>query len=59
MKKKNRKLVLRSETIRTLEGKELAHALGGGDSPNAAAGGTDRTETGINCVAQAAVVVPK
>lgn len=58
MKKKNRKLGLHSETIRTLEGEELAHALGGGDSP-AAAGGTDRTETGINCVAQAAVVVPK
>lgn len=58
MKKNTRRLVLRRETVRTLDRIELAHALGGGDSPDAAAG-TDRTQTGINCPAQNAVVVPK
>lgn len=60
MKKKNRKLVLHSETVRTLRALdriELAHAVGGGDSPNAA--GNDPTQSGINCVAQAVVIVPK
>lgn len=55
MRKKPRKLVLRSETIRTLDRIELARAMGGGDSPNVA--GT--TQSGIDCVAQAAVVATK
>lgn len=55
MKKNTRKLVLRREAVRTLDRIELTHALGGGDSPDVAAG-TDRTQSGINCVAQAAAV---
>jgi hypothetical protein len=57
MKKITRKLVVCSETVRTLDNVDLVRARGGGDPANAA--GTDRTDSGINCVAQAAVVVPK
>jgi hypothetical protein len=49
MKKNNRKLVLQSETVRTLDRTDLARAMGGAD-------GNDPTHTGINCVAQAAAV---
>jgi hypothetical protein len=48
MKKKNRKLVLHSETVRTLRALdriELAHAVGGADSPNAAE--NDPTQSAI------------
>jgi hypothetical protein len=55
MRKNPRKLVLHSETIRTLDRIELARAMGGGDSPNVA--GT--TQSGIDCPAPAAVVVSK
>jgi hypothetical protein len=53
MKKLPRKLVIRSETIRTLNNIDLMRARGGGDL--AEAGGTNRTQSGINCPAQ---VVP-
>jgi hypothetical protein len=56
MKKISRKLVVRSETVRTLDNIDLMHARGGDDPANAA--GTNRTESGINCIAQA-VPVPK
>lgn len=55
MKKVNRKLGLHSEIIRTLDNTDLKRARGGDD----AARPTDGTQSGINCVAQAAVVVPK
>ena len=55
MRKNPRKLVLHSETIRTLDRIELARAMGGGDSPNVA--GT--TQSGIDCPAPAAVAVSK
>ena len=55
MRKNPRKLVLHSETVRTLDRIELARAMDGGDSPNVA--GT--TQSGIDCVAQAAVVATK
>lgn len=57
MKKIMRKLVVRSETVRTLDNIDLKHARGGDAPANAA--GTNRTESGINCVAQDAVPVPK
>jgi hypothetical protein len=57
MKKITRKLVIRSETVRTLDNIDLKRARGGDDPANAA--GTNRTETGINCVAQNAAPVPK
>lgn len=55
MRKNTRKLVLHSETVRTLDRIELARAKGGSESPNVA--GT--TQSGINCPAQAALPVPK
>lgn len=57
MKKITRKLMVRSETVRTLDNIDLMRARGGGDPAGAA--GTDRTQSGINCVAQDAVPVPK
>jgi hypothetical protein len=57
MKKITRKLVVRSETVRTLDNTDLLRARGGGDPAPAA--GTNRTESGMDCVVQAAVVVPK
>jgi hypothetical protein len=50
MKKTPRKLVIRSETIRTLNNIDLVRARGGGD---------DRTQSGINCPAQDALPMPK
>jgi len=50
MKKIRRKLIIRSETIRTLNNIDLMRARGGGD---------DGTQSGINCVAQAAPPMPK
>ena len=52
MKKSNRKLVVRSETVRALDNIDLMRARGGDDL----AGGpkTNGTESGINCPAQAA-----
>ena len=57
MKKVTRKLMVRSETVRTLDNIDLMRARGGDDL----AGGpkTGGTDSGINCPAQAAVVVPK
>jgi hypothetical protein len=55
MKQTPRKLVIRSETLRTLDNIDLLRARGGGDL----ADGMDRTQSGINCVAQAAVPVPR
>lgn len=52
MKKNTRKLVLHRETVRTLDKIDLARAMGGGN-------GNDPTQSGINCPAQDAVVVPK
>lgn len=52
MRKNTRKLGLHSETVRTLDRIDLARAMGGGN-------GNDPTQSGINCVAQAAVAVPK
>lgn len=57
MKKITRKLVVRSETVRTLDNIDLTHAKGGGNPADAA--GTNRTQSGMDCPAQAAVVVPK
>ncbi len=57
MKKITRKLVVHSETIRALDSIDLTRARGGGDSPDA--GGTDRTQSGINCPVQAAAILPK
>jgi len=57
MKKVPRKLVVRSETIKTLVNIDLMCARGGGDPADAA--GADRTQSGINCPAQSAVPVPK
>jgi len=57
MKKITRKLVVRSETVRTLDSIDLMRARGGGDPADAA--GTNRTESGMDCIAQAAVPVPK
>jgi hypothetical protein len=60
MKKINRKLIVHSEIVRvlrTLDNIDLARARGGVDSPDAA--GTDRTQSGINCPAQANILVPK
>jgi hypothetical protein len=57
MKKINRKLAVRSETVRTLDNIDLMRARGGDDPANAT--GTNRTESGINCIAQGAVPVPK
>jgi hypothetical protein len=51
MKKATRKLVVRRETVRTLDNIDLMRARGGGDPTNAA--GTDRTDSGINCPAPA------
>lgn len=59
MKKTTRKLVVRAETLRVLRALDkidLARAMGGGD---AAAADTTNTQSGINCPAQAAAVVPK
>ena len=56
MKKSTRKLVVRSETIRTLDNIDLTRARGGGGLA-ANASGNDPTDSGINCVAQAAVPV--
>jgi hypothetical protein len=50
MKKTSRKLVIRSETIRALNNIDLMRVRGGGD---------DGTQSGINCVAQAAPPMPK
>ena len=58
MKKVTRKLMVRSETVRTLDNIDLMRARGGGDLA-ANASGNDPTQSGINCVAQAAVPVPK
>ena len=55
MKKTTRKLVLRNETVRTLDNTDLMRPRGGGDPADPAA----RTESGITCPAQAAVPVPK
>lgn len=52
MKKDNRKLVLHSETVRTLDRIDLARAMGRGN-------GNDPTQSGINCVVQAVVVPTK
>jgi hypothetical protein len=52
MKKNTRKLVVRSETVRTLDNIDLMRARGGDDPANAA--GTDTTQSGINCPAPAA-----
>jgi hypothetical protein len=55
MKKNTRKLVLRGESIRalgTLDNIHLGQVVGGGDAADAA--GTDRTQSGIDCPAQAA-----
>lgn len=57
MKKISCKLVFRSETIRALDNIDLMRARGGGDPIEA--GGTNRTQSGINCVAQDAVPMPK
>jgi hypothetical protein len=57
MKKVARKLMVRSETVRTLDNIDLTRARGGGDPADAA--GTDRTQSGINCPAQAAVPAPR
>lgn len=57
MKKITRKLVVRSETVRTLDNIDLIRARGGSDPANAA--GTDRTQSGMDCPAQAAVPVLK
>jgi hypothetical protein len=57
MKKITRKLIVRSETVRTLDNIDLMRAKGGGDSADVA--GTDRTQSGITCPAQAAVPVSK
>jgi hypothetical protein len=57
MKKIPRKLVFRSETLRTLDNIDLVRARGGGDSADADL--MDRTQSGINCVAQPAVPTPK
>jgi hypothetical protein len=55
MKKITRKLVVRSETVRTLDNIDLVRAKGG----SAPAVGGDRTQSGMDCIAQAAVAVPK
>lgn len=57
MKKITRKLEVRSETVRTLDNIDLMRARGGSDPANAAT--KDRTQSGMDCPAQAAVVVPK
>ena len=57
MKKITRKLVVRSETVRTLDNVDLRRARGGDELANA--GKTNGTESGINCIAQAAVPVLK
>jgi hypothetical protein len=57
MKKITRKLVVRSETVRTLANIDLTRARGG-DAP-APGAKTNGTESGINCVAQNAAPVPK
>jgi hypothetical protein len=58
MKKIARKLMVCSETVRTLDNIDLRRAMGGSDPANA--GGTNRTESGINCPAPvAAAVGPK
>lgn len=57
MKKNTRKLVVRRETVRTLDNIDLMRARGGDDPANA--GGTNGTQSGITCPAQAAVPVPK
>jgi hypothetical protein len=49
VKKINRKLIVCSETVRTLDNIDLRRAMGGSDPANAA--GTDRTQSGINCPA--------
>lgn len=59
MRKATRKLAVRAETLRVLQALDkidLARAMGRGD---AAAAETTNTQSGINCPAQATVVVPK
>jgi hypothetical protein len=51
MKKVTRKLVVRSETVRTLDNIDLTRARGGVDPANAS--GNDPTQSGINCPAPA------
>jgi hypothetical protein len=55
MKKITRKLVVRRETVRTLDNIDLMRARGGDDP----AAKTNGTESGINCPAQAAALLPK
>lgn len=57
MKKITRKLVVRSETVRMLDNINLKRARGGDDPALGAK--TNGTESGINCIAQDAVPVPK
>ena len=57
MKKIPRKLVFRSETLRTLDNIDLVRARGGGDSAEVDV--MDPTQSGINCRAQAIVPVPR
>lgn len=59
MKKITRKLMVRGETLRVLRALDkidLARAIGGEDD---AAAETTHTQSGFNCPAQAAVIVPK
>ena len=57
MKKIPRKLVIRIETVRMLDNIALVRARGGGDSVEAA--GTNRTQSGIVCPAQANMPMPR
>lgn len=56
MKKASRKLVLRSETVRTLANLELARAVGGVDSAAFQCPAAVADSGRIQCPAQAAVV---
>ena len=59
MKKTTHKLALRSETLRVLRAldkSDLARVIGGADGD---AADSTNTQSGINCPAQAAVVIPK
>lgn len=57
MKKVARKLVIRSETVRLLHDSEFIRARGGDAAAEAAE--THRTQSGINCPAQVAVLLPR
>jgi hypothetical protein len=63
MKKIRRKLIIRSETIRTLNNIDLMRARGGGDDGTQSGincvAQDGRTESGINCAAQDALPMPK